>query len=374
MKFELQEYELSELVEIKYGKNQKKVQNENGIYPILGTGGVMGYATEFLYNKPSVLIGRKGSISKVKYIEEPFWTVDTLFYTEVDEELVNPKYLYYYLSQIDLNYYNEGTTIPSLRTETLNKIRIQIPDLKIQKRIVTLIEKLDFKCESNERINRYFDALLKVLFKHWFIDFEFPNEEGLPYKASGGNMIESELGEIPDNWKVATLEDYFKLNYGKALTKKNRIMGNYPVYGSGGVTDYHKEFLIEGPGIIIGRKGSIGTIYYEYGNFFPIDTVFYVESKKYSLNFIHSLLKTYDFTKSNNDSAVPGLNRNLVYNTKAIYPDETIINYFEKILDPINKKIFSLKKETNSLIKLKDSLLPKLLTGEIEIPDESVVD
>ncbi|MEH7362092.1 restriction endonuclease subunit S, partial [Priestia megaterium] len=78
MDFNLFEYELKDLVEIKYGKNQKKVQSDNGIYPILGTGGVMGYAKEFLYDKPSVLIGRKGSISKVKYIDEPFWTVDTL--------------------------------------------------------------------------------------------------------------------------------------------------------------------------------------------------------------------------------------------------------------------------------------------------------
>ena len=87
----------------------------------------MDYADDFLYDKPSVLIGRKGSIGKVKYIEEPFWTIDTLFYTIVNENLVIPKYLYYKLSQIDFNYYNEGTTIPSLRTETLYKIDIDLP-------------------------------------------------------------------------------------------------------------------------------------------------------------------------------------------------------------------------------------------------------
>ncbi|MDF0088773.1 restriction endonuclease subunit S, partial [Staphylococcus pseudintermedius] len=107
------EYKLKDLVEIKYGKNQKNVKNSNGVYPILGTGGVMDYADDFLYDKPSVLIGRKGSIGKVKYIEKPFWTIDTLFYTVVKENLVLPKYLYYKLSQIDFNYYNEGTTIPS---------------------------------------------------------------------------------------------------------------------------------------------------------------------------------------------------------------------------------------------------------------------
>ncbi|WP_433973841.1 restriction endonuclease subunit S [Staphylococcus aureus] len=110
------EYNLKDLVEIKYGKNQKHVKNPHGKYPILGTGGVIDLADQYLYDKPSVLIGRKGSIGKVKYIDKPFWTIDTLFYTKINETKVLPKFLYYKLSMIDFNYYNEGTTIPSLRT------------------------------------------------------------------------------------------------------------------------------------------------------------------------------------------------------------------------------------------------------------------
>ena len=88
-------YTLKELVNIKYGKNQKKVVSDDGEIPIYGTGGLMGYATEALFEKPSVLIGRKGTISKVKYVDHPFWTVDTLFYTEVNEDIVIPRFLYY---------------------------------------------------------------------------------------------------------------------------------------------------------------------------------------------------------------------------------------------------------------------------------------
>ena len=96
MKYNL--YTLGDLVSIKYGKNQKKVQSDDGEVPIYGTGGLMGYATEALYDKPSVLIGRKGTINKVRYVDRPFWTVDTLFYTIINEELVIPKYLYYKMS------------------------------------------------------------------------------------------------------------------------------------------------------------------------------------------------------------------------------------------------------------------------------------
>lgn len=146
-------YKLSELVSIKYGKNQKKVLSDNGTIPIYGTGGLMGYATEALYNKPSVLIGRKGTIGRVKYVDHPFWTVDTLFYTIVNEDIVIPKYLYYVMSQVDLNTYNEGTTIPSLRTETLNRLEFDIPSLDEQKAILSCLLPIDDKIALNNAIN-----------------------------------------------------------------------------------------------------------------------------------------------------------------------------------------------------------------------------
>lgn len=146
-------YALGELVSIKYGKNQKKVLSDNGTIPIYGTGGLMGYATEALYNKPSVLIGRKGTIGKVKYVDHPFWTVDTLFYTIVNEDIVIPKYLYYVMSQIDLNTYNEGTTIPSLRTETLNRLEFDIPSINEQKAILSCLLPIDDKIAINSAIN-----------------------------------------------------------------------------------------------------------------------------------------------------------------------------------------------------------------------------
>ena len=149
---------LDELVKIKYGKNQRKVESPHGTIPIYGTGGLIGYATEALYTKPSVLIGRKGTIDKVKFIKDPFWTVDTLFYTEINESLVLPKYLYYVLCLVDLGRYNEGTTIPSLRTETLNRLSLRIPSLEIQKKVLSVLNLIDDKIEYNTEINKNLDA------------------------------------------------------------------------------------------------------------------------------------------------------------------------------------------------------------------------
>lgn len=153
-------YKLKDLIKIKYGKNQKKVECEAGCYPIIGTGGIIGKAKEYLYDKTSVLIGRKGTIDKVRYIDEPFWTIDTLFYTEINEKIVLPKYLYYKLSMINFKNYNEGTTIPSLRTETLYEIEVDIDGMTIQKQIVKILSKLEDKIRLNTHTN---DNLLEKI-------------------------------------------------------------------------------------------------------------------------------------------------------------------------------------------------------------------
>lgn len=158
-------YALSDLATIKYGKNQKKVLSERGNIPIYGTGGLMGYATTALYDKPSVLIGRKGTIGKVKYVEHPFWTVDTLFYTIVNTDTVLPKYLYYVMSLIDLNNYNEGTTIPSLRTETLNRLEFDIPSLVEQETILSCLNPIDEKIALNNTINNNLEQQAEAIFQ-----------------------------------------------------------------------------------------------------------------------------------------------------------------------------------------------------------------
>ena len=229
------EYKLSELVTIKYGKNQSEVVDIDGKYPILGTGGIIGYSNQYLYNKPSVLIGRKGSIKNVKYIDKPFWTIDTLFYTIINENIVIPKYLFYKLSQSDLSTYNEGSAVPSLTTATLNQIKIEIPSLKEQKRIADILTALDDKIELNNQMNQTLEEIENLLYKRWFVDFEFPDDKCNPYKSSGGEMVDSELGMIPKGWEVKELGDICetiasgstpsKIDVDNALDTSNELIG-----------------------------------------------------------------------------------------------------------------------------------------------------
>lgn len=306
--------------------------------------------------------------------EEKIVLSQRVYGIRANKKIITSKYLYAYMQSREFSHElisrESGTTVTGIRQSELEKVKIKVPAYSVQMYVGDMIFNLNRKIHLNEVIISNLEQLSQTLFKHWFIDFEFPNEDGKPYKSSGGEMVESELGDIPKIFKTGTLKDFCELKYGKALTKKNRVDGPYPVYGSGGVTGTHKEFLIEGPGLIIGRKGSIGTLHLEFNNFYPIDTVFYTESEYYTSNFLYQVFKQFDFTKANNDSAVPGLNREFVYNTKAIIPDNKIVEEFEKIILSVYEQINNLLKENKNLTQLRDTLLPKLLSGEIEIPDD----
>lgn len=158
---------LGELCEIMYGKDHRLVNNETGIYPILGTGGEMGRTNEFIYNKPSVLIGRKGTIDKPRYMDTPFWTVDTLFYTKINNT-VYPKWLYYSFCTINWYLYNEASGVPSLSTSTIKKIDIYVPSLPEQIKIANFLSVIDNKVNhvlgQIEKMELWKKGLLQKMF------------------------------------------------------------------------------------------------------------------------------------------------------------------------------------------------------------------
>jgi len=161
------EGQISSVCEILYGRDQKEVIDESGIYPILGTGGEIGRTNEFLYDKPSVLIGRKGTIDKPQFMDTPFWTVDTLFYTRVYESVV-PRWLFYQFQMINWYRYNEASGVPSLSATTVSKIRIRIPEKSEQEHIASFLSAIDKKIFvidlQLQRTRKFKNGLLQQLF------------------------------------------------------------------------------------------------------------------------------------------------------------------------------------------------------------------
>lgn len=154
--------DLKNILEICYGKSQKEIECINGKYDILGTGGVIGKTNNYLWNKPSVLIGRKGTIDKPRYIDVPFWTVDTLFYTKIRDEY-NVKFLFYNICSVDLKKLNEATGVPSLSTNTLYKVKIAIPPIEEQEKIANILSSVDNQIEEYEKKKEKLEELKKGL-------------------------------------------------------------------------------------------------------------------------------------------------------------------------------------------------------------------
>lgn len=334
-------YILKELATIRYGKNQKNVVSSDGSFPIYGTGGLMGYASKYLYDKPSVLIGRKGTIDKVRYVTHPFWTVDTLFYTEINEAIVLPHFLYYVLSLLDLRKYNEGTSIPSLRTETLNRLELYIPPLSEQKKILSFIEPIEEKIDINSRINRNLSEQLKVIFSKMF-----------PTIADNGSN---------------TLEEIISFSNGK---KRPDTEGKVPVYGGNGILSYTDKSNAENC-VIIGRVGAYcGSLYLSIEPCWISDNAIKAEAKNSkSQMFIYYLLQELALSNRHIGTSQPLLTQGILNAIPFTCPSEEGIISFCKKADDIQKLIDMNTIENKRLSELRDTLLPKLMSGELDVSD-----
>lgn len=295
-----------------------------------------------------------------------------------------------------------GATMPNLNTSILRDVPIVVPPFDSINFIGAMWIKLNRKIILNRKINQTLEQMSQTLFKSWFVDFDPVIDNAL----DAGNSIpevlqsrvelrqkvrnsadfkpltadirtlfpaefeETELGCVPKGWVTNRLENILELAYGKALKKTERTNGDYPVYGSGGVDGTHNEYLVKGPGIIVGRKGTVGSLHWENKDFYPIDTVFFVKPKEYySLVYCHQLLKTLGLENMNTDAAVPGLNRNNAYRLEVVTPTQSIITKFTNIIQTIQHKMDSNHNETENLTALRDTLLPKLISGELSLED-----
>ena len=350
MKFK--RYALSKLATIKYGKNQKKVLSEDGNIPIYGTGGLMGYATTALYDKPSVLIGRKGTIGKVKYVEHPFWTVDTLFYTIIDVDIVIPKYLYYVMSLIDLNNYNEGTTIPSLRTETLNRLEFDIPSIEEQEIVLSCLNPIDRKIELNNAINNNLEQQADALYQEFFS----------PKSGTQG--------------KIATLDEYCSIFTGKKNANASVDGGQYKFFTCAPDALQIDSYIYDGNAIIVSGNGAYAGRTRFYSGRFDLYQRTYACTLLDNINQDY-IFPLYWFVKlelskkimgGTRGSAIPYIVMNDLAKFEFIYNNETFAQYMP-IFKTLTETIQANEFENETLANTRDSLLPQLMSGELDVSD-----
>jgi type I restriction enzyme S subunit len=327
------------------------------------------YITEETYNKISRYIVRESdviitivgaNIGDIAYVSSEF---DGANLTENAVKLTAkkglvPLFLKYSLLPSDVKQHMQivasGAAQGKLGLYKIKKLSIPFPPLLIQQKIAGILSTYDDLIENNLKRIKLLEEMTQITYEEWFIRLRFPNYEFSTTNSTTG---------LPEGWVKIKLKEVLILNYGKALKADTRIEGTIPVYGSSGIIGTHNKALVEGCGIIVGRKGNVGSVFWSHGSFYPIDTVYFVTSI-HTLPFIYCALKNSKF--NNSDAAVPGLNRDAAYAIEITLPSETIEKQFSAMVEKNLLAIHLLEKQNQRLCEARDILLPRLMAGIID--------
>ena len=320
---------------------------------------------DLLFARQSLVAAGAGKCSIIKAVAEPTTFESHLIRIRLDEHKADPSFFFYYfLSPIGKGNVQSlvmQVAAAGIRGSELAKLRVPLPPLPIQRRIAGILSAYDELIENNQRRIRILEEMARSLYREWFVHFRYPGHESVP-------RTDSPLGAIPQGWEVKKLSDVLELNYGKALKKEDRQDGEFPVYGSSGVIGHHDTQLVKGPGVIVGRKGNVGSVFWSDEDFFVIDTAYFVTARL-PLRFVFYDLQTKNFI--NSDAAVPGLSRHQAYSLETMVPPASLLARFCQLVEGFEQQASVLRKQTANLRRTRDLLLPRLLSGQVALSEQA---
>lgn len=283
----------------------------------------------------------------------------------IDDNVILPEYLMMWFSRSEFDreacFYAVGGVRGSLEWEDFCNMQLPIPSLEKQKEIVTEYNTIVNRIKLNEELNKKLEETAQAIYKRWFVDFEFPDENGNPYKSSGGEMVESELGEVPKGWEVKCWGDIVTLQYGKGLTDYRTDSGNVPVYGTNGQVGLTETPLVLKPGIVIGRKGVYRGVHFAPKPFWVIDTAFFLEPKvKMSLKWAFYEILRLDINSLESGSAIPSTSRDDFYEKACIFPSSRELSLFESFASILYDRQNEIQQQIQLLVKLQCVLSAKM--------------
>jgi len=355
---------LGELANFKTGKLDSNAAVPNGQYPFFTCSQDTLQTNTFSFDTECVLLAGNNAngVYPLKYFRGKFDAYQrTYVVTTRNPDRLTNKFLYYALRPklSEFRSISTGAATKFLTLTILNETEIQLPPLPVQKRIADILSAYDELIENDQRRIKILESMARSLYREWFIHFRFPGHESIP-------LVPSQLGPIPKGWEVKKLGEVLELNYGKALKKEERKDGPFPVYGSSGIVGKHDASLVKGPGIIVGRKGNVGSVFWCDYDFFVIDTAYYVTSCL-PLRYLFYVLPTLNFI--NSDAAVPGLSRNQAYTLEILVPPVALLEKFCELADSFEYQVAALQRQTHNLRRTRDLLLPRLLSGQINLAE-----
>lgn len=392
---ELKKYKLGEILELQRGYDLPSSQMKIGSVPVAGSNGVIGYHDTARGNYPCITVGRSGSVGKVHYYEQPTWAHNTALFVK-NFKGNDPKYLYYFLKNLHLDeMFSKGSSVvPSLDRKVVHSLIVPFQEDKTcQKQIASVLSNIDRKIELNRAINQNLEAMAKQLYDYWFVQFDFPDENGRPYKSSGGEMVWNEKlkRKIPASWENKNIEDIADVYNGATPSTINEqnYGGDIVWITPKDLSDQKQKFVYQGErNISQAGYNSCST------HLLPPNTI--LMSSRAPIGLL-SIAKTELCTNQGFKSFVPKaenistylyyylnihikqieqlgtgttfkeVSREDVLKFPILKPSDAILDLWEKQVSALNNKQFVIQKENEFLTKQRDELLPLLMNGQVSV-------
>ena len=309
-----------------------------------------------------ILYARRGIVGKCAYtvLAQQGWLCGTgCLRVTINKEKAQPKFVFFQLQKRETIGWVEkhaiGATMLNLNTSILSDVPIDLPPLSTQHRIATILSRYDSLIENYQKQIKLVEEAAQRLYKEWFVDFRFPGHENT--KIVDG---------VPEGWEKKSVTDLLDIKYGKDHKKLKD--GTIPVYGTGGIMRYVEKALYSGESVLIPRKGSLNNVLLVNDTFWTIDTMFYsVPKLKNVAKIVYHYLKSNDMYSFNIGAAVPSMTVNILGGMKLLLPEESVRELFENNIDRYYHQIKVLSTQLRLLTEARDRLLPKLMSGEIEV-------
>ncbi len=350
---EWKEYKLGDITMMKNGKKRPQT---NGRYPVFGGNGIMDYSNDFNSDRV-IIVGRVGAYCGCVYkSEEKCWVSDNAIAVFPKED-VDFLFLYYLMNTLDFHYHHIGGAQPLMTQDIIGNFNIKLPSLKIQQHIASILKSLDDKIEANRKTNENLEQQAQALFKSWFVDFE-------PFK--NGEFVESELGRIPKGWRVGTFGEIMTIASGKRPPKKESSFShecNIPLVGASDIMGYTNSVLFNEDILVTGRVGTHGIVQRFNYPCWPSDNTLVLKSDYYE--YCYQILCTIDYASLNRGSTQPLITQTDIKNQIILIPPYSVLSNFEKYASTLMKAKENNQRSSRRLAELRDTLLPKLMSGEL---------
>jgi len=382
---QFKEIYFKEIAELLYGRNLPFKKRICGKYNVYGSGGIIGTHNQYLTKGPGVVIGRKGSVGSVYFERHPYFPIDTTYYIKRSFNC-DIEYLYYMLCNANLNRMNTHSAVPGLNRNYLYQKKFKIPELGEQRQIASILSSLDLKIELNNQINENLEQIAQAIFKHWFVDFEFPNEKGEPYKSNGGAMVNSELGPIPKGWNIVSLNQIANFLNGLAMQKyrpkndeshlpvlkiKELKIGKTSKNSDKCSVNIDPKYIVDNGDVVFSWSGSLEVKLWCGDKAGLNQHLFKVTSTNYPKWFYYYWIKHHieNFRRIAEDktTTMGHIKREHLSKATVLDPGKIFFEKFSKVVNGLIELYINKEKEIKYLSLLRDILIPKLMSGEIRV-------